>query len=66
MSGFGKARVRQRSAVPVFQSGDASATAMVWCDACRYMHAPGAHACRHDFRDGDVCSKCDATRKDAR
>ena len=31
---------------------------MVWCETCRYMHAPDAHACRHDYRDGDVCSKC--------
>jgi hypothetical protein len=51
MSGYGKAQQRRRSPVPVFQSADASATAAGWCDACRYMHAPGAHverceACR--------------------
>ncbi len=28
----------------------------------RMARLNGEHKCRHDFSDGDVCSKCDALR----
>ncbi len=28
----------------------------------RILEAAAAKPCRHDFRDGDICSRCDAMR----